>query len=110
MQFQTSLNLKDKQISDAENEIRQLLRASKREPCLSPYSAKANAAATTATPQNLSVMCDDAAPPVKGVMLEVALALVGLVVAAATPEPEDVVVVDAEPTAEARAEVSSGVE
>jgi len=43
-------------------------------------------------------------------MLEVALAPVEPVVAAATPEPDVVVVVDGEPTAEARAEVSSGVE
>jgi len=65
----------------------------------------------TATPQNVPFPCANAtAPPGKGGMLEVALAPVEPVVAAATPEPDVVVVVDGEPTAEARAEVSSGVE
>lgn len=58
----------------------------------------------TATPPNVPLTCDDAAAPVKGVMLEVALALVIPVVAAAAPELAMVVVVDGDPMAEARAD------
>lgn len=70
-----------------------------------PYNAKANAATTAATPPNAPLTCNDAASPVKGVMLEVALVAVMAVVAAATPELAAVVLVDGEPMAEARAEV-----
>lgn len=70
-----------------------------------PYSAQANAATTATTLPKAPLTRNEAASPVKGVMLEVAWVPVTPVVAAAMPELAVVVVVDGEPMAEARAEV-----